>query len=323
MIRTLTLAAALLLTPTAAQAQNLDPVSAPDFRAQALAYLAQDRYLGNWGYADPEQILGRAVWCTYNATTGRYSYQGTPFAISQNPYYTADAERRQREASWSIEGQVSGRLAVGAAGATLSTDGNREWLTRLTVRELVRLSLRTETPVTGTTLSREQIEALAFYATGRTTTANDYWCIIDSASLWEVATEVMRKRQQAAETGFWIITASGKYQRTQQNTTPYQILTHAHSPYPVDYINRLAARFAAAQTPNEPRPAAPVAVAGNVEARTVGDISQQSLDEGRALSTPVLERVTVQSLQRNFGLDATVSRRLLETQGGPLLQSRQ
>lgn len=223
MIRTLTLAAALLLTPTAANAQNLDPVSAPDFRAQALAYLAQDRFLGGWGYADPEQILGRAVWCTFNAATGRYTYQGTPFTISQNPYYTADAERLQPPASWSIQGLVSGRLAVGAAGANLSANGSREWLTRLTVRELVRLSLRTEAPITGTNLSREQIEALAIFASGRTATDNDYWCIVDSASLWVVTTDVMRKRERAGEAGFWIINSSGSYKRTEENTTPYQI----------------------------------------------------------------------------------------------------
>lgn len=319
MIRSLTLAAALLLTPTAALAQTPDPlptpVSLPDFRAQALNYLAQDRYLGNWGYADPEQILGRAVWCTYDASSGRYTYQGTPFAISQNPYYTADAERRQRDASWSVEGQISGRLGVGAAGATLSTSGGNEWLTRLTVRELVRLSLRTENPVTGTTLSREQIEALSFYAQGRPTTANDYWCIIDSASLWEVATEVLRKKERAGEAGFWIITASGAYKRTAQGTIPYQILTHAHSPYPIDYINRLAARLAGAQTISEARPNAPEAAAGDARSRTVGDITRQSLDEGRSLSVPVLERVNMESLQRNFGVDAQTSRRLLQVGG--------
>ena len=65
------------------------------------------------------------------------------------------------------QGEISGRLGVGAAGASLSTNASNEWLTRLTVRELVRLSLRTENPVTGTTLSREQIEALSFYAEGR------------------------------------------------------------------------------------------------------------------------------------------------------------
>lgn len=314
-VRSLLCAAAVLAAVSGnAFAQNRhDPIPAPDLRQQALTYLMQDRFLGNFGgNTDPERILGRAVQCRYNAQTGAYAYIGEPVALTVDPYYEADADRRQRESSWTVQGSVSGQLGATIPGATFNVSGDNSRLTRLTVRELVRLTLRVENPVEGTILTRTHILSLNRLGRVRNIPATDFWCVFDGASLWEISTESFNRQNNAQDAGFWIITsANRKYHRSTEATVYYQILTHARVVYDVPYINELAAALQPPVPPPVlPTPTAPPPNATDIESRITADFSVEALQLGDQTLAPILNEVRQEELQRDLQIQMQSLREL-------------
>ena len=206
-------------------------------------------------------------------------------------------------------GTISGEIGVGPFNASAEDDR----LTRLDVAEAVRLSVDTSDD-TGP-LSRETIRFLQ-QLSGTRPAGYNHWCIITSASIWNVRYESYSKMSilSGLGQGVWIVTGSGRFRRDASAIVPYQVVTIGITPYPASWVlaqassqgtgGILAPLFPA--PPPSPPPSPAVATVANLDqavsasALAIGDeaalVAEAAVIQERLASDPDFAR-DVEQLQ--------------------------
>lgn len=207
---------------------------------------------------DVDRLIGRAVPCREGANASYTLAPSAAYPLPMVTRYSAEAPTMGEPLSILSRGTISGAIGVGPFNA--SADDDR--LTRLDVAEAVRLSVDTSDD-TGP-LSRSTIRFLQ-QLSGTRPEGYGHWCIITSASIWNVRYESYSKMSilSGLGQGLWIVTGSGRFRRDASAVVPYQVVTIGITPYPANWVLAQAASqsMTGAPAPTQapaPPPAPPV-----------------------------------------------------------------
>ena len=284
------LASGLAVTGAVAQAPPMMPITQLD--AAARAYITSSgSSIAQGGESNPDRLIGRAMPCRAEADA-TYTVAPNTYPMPEGTRYVAEANSRQEPLSILAEGVVQGTIGAGP----VTGDASAKKLTRLDITETVRLSINTADP--NGALSRGHIRFLSALA-GNLPPGYAHWCVITSASVWNVRYESYDKKRVGwgLPAGLWIGTGTGSYMRNASAVVPYQVVTIAVTPYAASWVQAQAA------APVEFAVAPPPGGSGPVRA-LVGPLTPEALAEGDRIGDMVSERVAIQGLLDNTAVRA-------------------
>lgn len=280
------LALAAAVSAATAQAPSMIPITRLDAAAQAYI-TSSGSTISRVGESNPDRLIGRAMPCRAGADATYSVAPNTAYPMPEGSRYVADATSRQEPLSILAQGTVQGKIGAGPVTA----EANADKLTRLDITEAVRLSINTADG--NGALSRDHLRFLSAL-TGTLPTGYAHWCVITSASVWNVRYETYDKKRVVfgLPQGLWIATAEGSYTRNASAVVPYQVVTIAVTPYPASWVQAQAgAPVALAMAP-------PPGGTGPVRA-LVGPLTPETLAEGDRIGEMISERVAIQGLLDN------------------------
>lgn len=271
------------VTAAVAQAPPMLPITQLD--AAARAYITTGgASISRVGEPNPDRLIGRAMPCRAGADATYTVAPNTAYPMPEGTRYVADATSRQEPLSILAQGVVQGNLGAGPVTAEASLDK----LTRLDITEAVRLSINTADA--NGALGRDHLRFLSAL-TGTLPSGYAHWCVITSASVWNVRYETYDKKRVmfGLPQGLWIATANGSYTRNASAVVPYQVVTIAVTPYAASWVQAQAAAPVEFAVVPPPGGAAPVRA-------VVGPLTPEVLAEGDRVGDMVSERVAIQGL---------------------------
>lgn len=234
MKRNIALAAlSVLVLATPARAQLLPPMTPINEVDDAVVrYITSSgSVISRHALTDVDRLIGRAVPCREGANASYTLAPSAAYPLPTVTRYSAEAPAMGEPLSILSRGTISGEIGVGPFNASAEDDR----LTRLDVAEAVRLSVDTSDD-TGP-LSRETIRFLQ-QLSGTRPAGYNHWCIITSASIWNVRYESYSKMSilSGLGQGVWIVTGSGRFRRDASAIVPYQVVTIGITPYPASWV---------------------------------------------------------------------------------------
>lgn len=275
--------------PAAAQAPPLMPIAELD--DAAIRYITRNgSVIANLGMPDADRLIGRAVPCRFDAA-GRYTLASDgAYPVPTGTRYSANASALGEPLAIMSQGKLSGQIGAGPVSLEAADDA----LVRLDIAEAVRLSVDTRD-------ENGPLNAVAIAFLDRLTDnlprGYGHWCIITSASVWNVRYEAYRKRRVifGLTEGVWLATGSGNYHRDASATVPYQVVTIGITPYAVGWVQSQAASGSFAPPP-------PAAVVAAIE----GDLTAQALTLGEAVAAVAEASLIQDRLARDTAFAAQV-----------------
>lgn len=243
----------LLATPASAQLlPPMTPITEVD--AAVERYITSNgSVISRHGLTDVDRLIGRAVPCREGANAAYTLAPSAAYPLPTVTRYSAEAPAMGEPLTILSQGRINGQIGLGPVNASAEDDR----LTRLDVAESVRLSVDTSDD-TGP-LSRETIRFLQ-QLSGTRPTGYNHWCIITSASIWNVRYESYSKMSlfSGLGQGLWIVTGSGRFRRDASAVVPYQVVTVGITPYPASWVLAQATSHGIARVPAPaPVPAPP------------------------------------------------------------------
>lgn len=223
----------------AASQVALTPIARID--SSAIAYITQNgSVVSRLAESNPDRLIGRAVPCRSGADATYTLAPTAAYPLPETSRYVADASARVEPLMILTQATISGQLGVGP----LSVEANSDQLTRLDISEAVRLSINTGEG--NSALGASSIIRLNSLS-GTMPTGYGHWCVITSASVWNIRYETYRRAGGVPilGQGFWIVTASGRYSRNASSVVPYQVVTIGFTPYAASWVTAQASSLLA------------------------------------------------------------------------------
>lgn len=274
------------VTGAAAQAPPLQPITQLDSAVRTYITTGGSR-ISQVGEPNPDRLIGRAMPCRAGPDATYTVASGVAYPMPEGTRYVADASSRQDPLMILSEGELQGKIGVGP----VSAEANSKKLTRLDIAEAVRLSINTADA--NGALGRDHLRFLSAL-TGTMPAGYAHWCVITSASVWNVRYETYDKKRVVfgLTPGLWIATAEGNYTRNASAVVPYQVVTFAVTPYAASWVQ------AQAGAPVELAVAPPPG--GATPARTlVAPLTPEALAEGDRIGERISQQVELQDLLAN------------------------
>lgn len=227
-----------VLTPVAVSGQELTLTPITQLDSSALDYITNNGSLvAQAGVNDPDQLIGRAVPCRTDAAGAYQLSSGFSFPLTVGTRYRAEASQTTEPLSVFVQGQVSGRIAIGP----VSSDGAVNKLTRLDITESVRLSINT---VEGNQPLGDTPTLQLFSLNSELSNPNTHWCIVTSVSVWNIRYQSFNRRGfNSSVSGIWIVSGNASYSRDASANVPYQVLTVGVTPYSKQWVATRASQI--------------------------------------------------------------------------------
>lgn len=290
------LATALAAGQAQAQIPPMMPIAELD--DAAIRYITRNgSTVAVQGMADADRLIGRAVPCRAGSDARYDLAPSAAYPVPTGTRYSANASTLGEPLAILSQGKITGQIGVGP----FSAEGADDALVRLDISEAVRLSV--DTSDEAGPLNAEAVKFLALLS-GTRPDGYAHWCVITSASVWNVRYESYRKRSTTwgLAQGLWIATGAGSYLRDASATVPYQVVTIGITPYAASWVEAQAA----SGTRLPPPPAVAVAA-------VAGDLSDQAFDRGEALAA-VAEASLI---QERLAVDADFAAEVEAIRAGP------
>lgn len=270
----LALASVTVLGTGAAEAQTRREIAITELEGATKRYItANGSIISQMGEPNADRLIGRAIPCRAGANASFSLAPGFAYPMPEGSRYVAEATSLQDPLTILSHGTVNGQVGAGPFTAEASNDK----LTRLDISEAVRLSINTADP--NGALSRGHIRFLSAL-TGTMPADYQHWCVITSASVWNVRYETYDKKRVilGLAQGLWIATAQGAYARNNSAVVPYQVVTIGITPYAASWVQAQAdsVQMAAAETAL----IAPLPGDRATVSSLIGNLSESALAEG-------------------------------------------
>ena len=261
-------------TAVHAQAPAMMPITQLD--AAAKTYITSNgSVIAQLGESNPDRLIGRAIPCRAGDNATFALAPSFAYPLPEGTRYVADAASRPEPLTILAQGVVQG--TVGAGPLTAEANANR--LTRLDISEAVRLSINTADDQGS--LGRNHILFLNAL-NGNRPVGYEHWCVITSASVWNIRYESYDKRGTTfgLAQGLWIATANGAYTRNSTAVVPYQVVTIGITPYAASWVTTQASAIQTNAGAANPPPVSPPPVVEQPVRALTGSLTRDALIQG-------------------------------------------